>query len=82
MLCAAMLWPIAAFAQRSNPCDPRYHFITSNCTTIGEQVGKNFGEMRESIAEENARIAAGRKQFWETLTCSNDGAPISTRSLA
>jgi hypothetical protein len=43
MLCAAMLWAAVAFAQRSNPCDPRYHFIIpSDCTSVAEQAGKHW----------------------------------------
>jgi len=67
VLCATMLWATGAGAQRSNPCDPRYHFITpANCTTYGEQAAKAMAEMRVAIGEESAAIAAARKRFWET----------------
>src|SRR5262245_166792 len=67
MLCAVVLWPSVASAQKWNRCDPRYYFITpANCTTYGEQAGKAMAEMRVAITEENAAIAAARKRFWDT----------------
>ena len=67
ILCAVMLWATGSWAQKSNPCDPRYHFITpANCTTYGEQAAKAMAEMRVAIGEESAAIAAARKRFWET----------------
>lgn len=67
MLCALMFWASVAFAQRSNPCDPRYHFITpSDCTSLAEQAGKHLVEMRQAIGEESAAIAKARRRFWET----------------
>ena len=62
-----MLWAAVAFAQRSNPCDPRYHFITpSDCTSVAKQAGKHLGEMRQAIGEESAAVALARRRFWAT----------------
>ncbi|MEP6601553.1 MAG: hypothetical protein ABJB49_07040, partial [Nitrospirota bacterium] len=67
MLCAAMLWAAGAFAQRSNPCDRRYHFITpSNCTSVAEQTGKNLAKAQQAVGEASAAIALARRRFWET----------------
>jgi hypothetical protein len=41
VLCAAILWATGTGAQKWNPCDPRYYFITpADCTTYGEQAAK------------------------------------------
>ncbi|MFI5311030.1 MAG: hypothetical protein ACHQQ3_07340, partial [Gemmatimonadales bacterium] len=67
VLAAALLSAGAASAQRSNPCDPRYHFITpANCTTAAEQAGKHLVEMRQAIGDWSAMIAKARRRFWET----------------
>jgi len=66
VLCVALLCASEALADRFDPCDPRYHFITpSDCTAAG-RAGKHLGELRQAIGEENAAIAAARKRFWET----------------
>jgi hypothetical protein len=46
LLSVAVLWATGSWAQKSNPCDPRYHFITpANCTTYGEQAVKHMGDL-------------------------------------
>jgi len=67
VLCVAMLCASEALADRFDPCDPRYHFITpSDCIAAG-RAGKHLGELREAIAEENVRIAAARDEFGKRL---------------
>src|SRR5438874_362990 len=61
----AILFSLSAFAQRSNPCDPRYHWLTpSNCTSGFQQIVNSVVNFRGGIADEGARIAEARKQFW------------------
>lgn len=65
--CLAMLFVTAAFAQPSNPCDPKYHWITpSDCTTVAGKMINAIANFRGALAEESERIAQARKQFWAT----------------
>jgi len=67
ILFATILFANAAFAQRSNPCDPRYHFLAPpDCTTVAQRVLNKVRDFRQHIAEENARLAQARKRFFDT----------------
>lgn len=67
ILLATILFANAAFAQRSNPCDPRYHFLAPpDCTTVGQRVLKKVMDFRQHTAEESARLAQARKRFFDT----------------
>ena len=49
----------------SDPGDPRYHWLTpSNCTSGFQQIVNSVVNFRGGIADEGARIAEARKQFW------------------
>jgi len=67
ILFVTILFANAAFAQRSNPCDPRYHLLAPpDCTTVAQRVLNKVMEFRQHIAEENARLAQARKRFFDT----------------
>ncbi len=67
LFAASVFFAAPAYAQPSNPCDPRYHWLTpSNCQSLIEHVGQEIAALRGDIAQQSARIAAARRRFWAT----------------
>jgi hypothetical protein len=71
--CATILFGVSfvfaapIYAQPSNPCDPRYHWLTpSNCQGLITRIGQEIAELRGDITQQSARIAAARRRFWAT----------------
>jgi hypothetical protein len=66
-ICTVILFASSALAQRSNPCDARYHlFPPSDCTTALERIAESVVQLRAAIAQENAKMAEFRRKFWAT----------------
>jgi hypothetical protein len=66
-IAAVILFASSAFAQPSNPCDPRYHWLTpSNCTSAFKQIADSVANFRGEIAEQSAKLAEARQRFWAT----------------
>ena len=67
VFCLGILFATAAFADQSDPCDPRYHwFSPPDCTTAAKRIFDAVAKFRGAIAEQSERIAQARARFWAT----------------